>query len=148
MWRCIFATIIINKSLIFSSISAEVTLKIEPKDCRLLTAHKPDADVAYRPGVDVAGKAVAPADLPASSSSALARHLEDSISFQVILDDHNLTLRPPQGGGAANAGLTGEMILGIITVKDGRAMLDGVPLDGGSTDRLIAFCRTQGQGEK
>ena len=37
---------------------------IVTRDCLPLQAHQPDDDVAYRPGVDVNGKPVVPADLP------------------------------------------------------------------------------------
>ncbi len=36
-----------------------------PPECRLLPEHKPAADVAYQPGVDVHGKPVVPADINA-----------------------------------------------------------------------------------
>ena len=42
---------------------AESTL---PPECRFLQAHKPSNDVAYKPGVDVHGKPVVPADLNAA----------------------------------------------------------------------------------
>ena len=38
-------------------------LSVKPDDCAALVAHVPDDDVAYRPGVDVRGNKVAPADL-------------------------------------------------------------------------------------
>ncbi len=40
-----------------------ITVQISERDCRWLTRHVPAEDVAYRPGVDVRGRAVAPADL-------------------------------------------------------------------------------------
>lgn len=36
-----------------------------PPECRLLPEHKPNADVAYQPGVDVKGRNVVPADINA-----------------------------------------------------------------------------------
>lgn len=37
-----------------------------PPECRFLEAHKPSKDAAYKPGVDVRGKPVVPADINAA----------------------------------------------------------------------------------
>ena len=42
------------------------TITVAPSACQALTAHTPADDAAYRPGVDVIGNTVAPADLNAS----------------------------------------------------------------------------------
>ena len=42
------------------------TITVAPSACQALTAHTPADDAAYRPGVDVDGNTVAPADLNAS----------------------------------------------------------------------------------
>lgn len=39
------------------------TITVSPSACQALTAHTAADDVAYKPGVDVAGNDVAPADL-------------------------------------------------------------------------------------
>ncbi|PZO88054.1 MAG: hypothetical protein DI626_02605 [Micavibrio aeruginosavorus] len=44
-----------------------------PPECRMIVKHIPDADVAYQEGVDVHGKAVAPADLNASPMADIAK---------------------------------------------------------------------------
>ena len=41
-------------------------ITVTSDDCAAITAHEPADDVAYEPGVDVNGDAVAPADLNAS----------------------------------------------------------------------------------
>ncbi len=41
-------------------------ITVTSDDCAAVTAHEPADDVAYQPGVDVNGNAVAPADLNAS----------------------------------------------------------------------------------
>ncbi|MEC9345156.1 MAG: hypothetical protein VYB54_02945 [Pseudomonadota bacterium] len=40
------------------------TVVIDHPECRFVEIHRPAPDVVYRPGVDVHGKPVAPADLP------------------------------------------------------------------------------------
>jgi hypothetical protein len=52
-------------SLILFPVSA-FAQEVVPPECRLLPDHKPQADVAYQPGVDVRGKAVVPADINAT----------------------------------------------------------------------------------
>lgn len=54
--------------------AAPKTWPAEPdpeETCRLVEIHRPDADVAYQPGVDANGNAVAPADLPGSGGITL-----------------------------------------------------------------------------
>lgn len=53
--------------------------------CRLVPIHTPAADVAYQPGVDVDGNAVAPADLP--SSGAITLPAEIGIDLRIPLAD-------------------------------------------------------------
>lgn len=53
--------------LLFSPIASAQDIVSEiPPECRLLPDHKPSADVAYKPGVDVHGKSVVPADINAT----------------------------------------------------------------------------------
>ncbi len=57
--------------LLTSPSLAADTIVTQTSKCRMITRHVPDADVAYRPGQDeVAGKPVAPADLPADLDRA------------------------------------------------------------------------------
>ncbi|MDF1719481.1 MAG: hypothetical protein P1U65_02285 [Minwuia sp.] len=53
--------------------------------CRLVPVHKPAADVAYQPGVDVNGDAVAAADLP--SSGGITLPAEIGIDLRIPLAD-------------------------------------------------------------
>ena len=47
---------------------AEPLIVIDIDDCRHIVAHQAAPDVAYQPGRDARGRAVAPADLPSSGS--------------------------------------------------------------------------------
>jgi hypothetical protein len=47
------------------------TVIVEEGRCRFVEVHRPAPDVAYRPGVDVNGNAVAPADLGGGNAVAL-----------------------------------------------------------------------------
>src|SRR3546814_18740413 len=46
--------------------AGSLTTSITEDDCARLVPHVPAPDVEYRPGVDAAGRPVAPADLPGS----------------------------------------------------------------------------------
>lgn len=66
--------------------------------CRLVPIHKPAADVAYQPGVDVNGNAVAPADLP--SSGAISVPDDIGIDLRIPLVDVLGAATPPFLGDA------------------------------------------------
>lgn len=78
-------------------------------------SHRPDADVNYVPGVDVRGKAVAPADLNDHSSM-----VPDVIKIPVTLD-----LAERLGGGLP-AGTLMESEIAMIEIHgDGRVLMNG-----------------------
>ena len=56
--------------------------RITKRDCRRVLRHQPSGDVAYKPGVDARGKAVAPADL----SGGFKMVLPDVFEFNVTKD--------------------------------------------------------------
>lgn len=65
---CVLSTLLTALSAQAEQIELSRTSK-----CTTLTRHVPDADVTYRPGADsVAGKPVAPADLPADLAGGAA----------------------------------------------------------------------------
>jgi hypothetical protein len=90
----------------------------------------PPAD--YKPGVDVDGHAVAPANLP---SGAPPPALEN---FPIEIDA-KLTQRfnvPAQ-----SRLFRGKAIVGLVTVRDGRAYFNGEPIGDNERDLMIAACR-------
>lgn len=50
--------------------TAQVTAEDKPVECRLIAKHTPNDDVTYQPGIDVYGRAVAPATLNAQTIEA------------------------------------------------------------------------------
>lgn len=102
--------------------------------CARLEIYQPAPDVAYQPGVDVAGNPVAPADLPGSSNLdfglddvaidpriPLARFVGDPMAKQPVL-------------GAA------EIDLGPINFREGRPYLGDRPLRSEEEHALAAEC--------
>lgn len=102
--------------------------------CRYLPRHKPAADVAYEPGVDVRGNQVAPADLPGSAGAMPAERFDIPVTLDFA---RRMGLAAP--GGAA---LPGTAELGRLTVQGNRLLFNGQPLSGAAESDLIALCRT------
>lgn len=98
-------------------------------------AHLNDAPgVAYTPGVDVDGNAVAPADLPGGNSA-----LDQALASAPIKITVDLQKR---FGIPANANLfQGESQIGYVTIQDGKAYLDGQPLNTAEQGLLATACK-------
>lgn len=80
---------------ISSAVMAQVEITPTTK-CRINARHIPDADVTYRPGQDVvAGKPVAPADLPADLEGS-AGSVTVPQNFEIEIDA-NLGANAPDG---------------------------------------------------
>jgi hypothetical protein len=98
-------------------------------------AHVNDAPgVAYTPGADVDGNAVAPADLP-GSSTALSQALA-SAPIKITVD-----LQRRFGIPANSRLFQGEAQIGYVTVQDGKAYLDGQPLNVAEQGLLATACK-------
>ncbi|MBX6368519.1 MAG: hypothetical protein IRZ04_11075 [Rhodospirillales bacterium] len=113
---------------------AAQTLVVRPEICAALTTHVPDPGVAYQPGLDARGGKVAPADLagfggPSFNEVALQLTPDLKKRLGIKLDE---TLFP------------GGVELGYVTVRDGRAYYNGVPLAEGSEAALASLCRGRG----
>lgn len=108
------------------------TIVLTEAQCAGLVQHQPAADVAYKPGVDVKGRAVAPADL---SASQIALPKEYSIPITVDLQKRLGIPADP------NQYQTSDFTVGTVTLKEGRAYFNGKPLQDDSTARLAALCQ-------
>lgn len=71
-----------------------IRIVITKVDCSRLIRHMPSADVAYQPGIDAQGRAVAPADAPGSATDALPGLVPDVLEFPITIN--------PVGYGARN----------------------------------------------
>lgn len=108
------------------------TIRISRTDCQRLVEHKARDDVAYRPGVDVRGRKVVPAEGP--DAPDMSDLVPDMLEFSVALN--------PLKGGAARFGET-SLTVGVVRfdMKTRRATLGGVPLTRGDTATLLEECR-------
>lgn len=99
---------------------------VELAECKTLTEHVPQADVAYQPGVDVEGNAVVPADVNAASFE-----LPDIMTIPLSVDLMQRLPDPPEGVEAYGS-------LGFLEVyKDGRILYEGQDW----TRQVYAICR-------
>ncbi len=115
-------------------------VRISRDDCQRLTRHEPSADVAYQPGRDVRGRAVAPAELGGSSGF----RMPDEISIAIGFD-----LRKKFGlPGAGNPNLyTGDATVGTVTVdQQERARFNGQPLSAIEQEEIAHACYKRGGG--
>ena len=99
--------------------------------CAAVVEHTPSPDVAYRPGVDVTGRPVVPADL-----NAPALDLPQELSFEITVP-----MRPRDARHFGRNAYFGEALVGFLTLHaDGTMSFNGRPLDGGSQAALHAAC--------
>lgn len=102
-------------------------LSVKPDDCAALVAHVPDDDVAYRPGVDVRGNKVAPADL-----NQIGRidydtdHIIITIGHPLIAIDGELgdQDRFVAGGGRIDV-FGADLDVGAVTLRGGEVYFNG-----------------------
>lgn len=103
--------------------------------CRRLTRHVPAPDVEYRPGVDVHGRPVAPADLPGSAG------VQPSIPIDLPL---SIDLARRMGIALPSVPRLPDDVTAVwLSVVGDRLYLNGQPIDPGAEDRLYAYCRAR-----
>ncbi|MBY0428677.1 MAG: hypothetical protein K2Q32_05610, partial [Alphaproteobacteria bacterium] len=99
-----------------------------------------------KPGVDVHGKKVVPADI----TPPIDYGLENSFSLRLTTDAvHAFGLNVPtlhSNNPYADpnaAGVTTDTAFGFITLKHGKAYLNGKPLDPAGQSQLAILCKSQ-----
>lgn len=120
--------------------AAPVRITITKLDCSRLVRHLPAPDVAYKPGVDVHGKAVAPADLPGSGANAVPNLIPEVLEIP-------LNVKPMQGKAYATNGLDDtNMSLGTVryNLATGNFTINGQPLGDPEQQALAEACAKRG----
>lgn len=102
---------------------------IDLQACRQLVEHKPDADVAYQPGVDVNGNPVVEADLNPSPVK-----VPEKVTFDITVDMAKYL------GITAPAGLEGQAKMGTVAYEDGVLTFNGEPMEGPAVAALREIC--------
>lgn len=103
-------------------LSADGHATLSADVCAGLTPSVPGAE--YVPGVDVEGRSVAPADLPGPAP--------------LPIKNLAITLRH---GTAVAGGHGNGSIIGLVTVRDGRAYFNDAPLAADDQAAMAAACR-------
>ncbi len=101
---------------------------IAERDCRRLERHVPAPDVAYRPGVDVRGRPVVPADLAPPPAI-----VPDRLTILLGVDLQRRLGLPRD--------LIADLPLGVIEIENGQALFNGRPLAADDAAALAAACR-------
>ncbi|MDG2270153.1 MAG: hypothetical protein P8M28_07050 [Alphaproteobacteria bacterium] len=122
---------------LFSAVSvpvyAQTTVRITDSDCSQLVTHVAALDVNYRPGVDVNGNAVAPADLNAQPQISVP----DVISIPVTIDlATNLGINTPF--------LARPTVGEVQITRDGRVSFNGQPIGDSAQHELAKRCQQVG----
>jgi hypothetical protein len=122
----------------FSAASAalanDVKLLISEQDCRWLVIHVADDSISYKPGVDVRGKPVMPADLPDNSKL----DLQDQLLLNL-----DIPLRTFLGRRQAGRLASAEVNVGQVSIDtDSRDVYyNGQPVSDAGRRDLIDACR-------
>ncbi len=110
----------------------KATVAITGADCARLVEHVPDPDMAYRPGVDVYGREVAPADLGGAPRVELA---------ETVLIDIEVDLLARFGIPANEVLFDPDAEVGEVAYRDGRFTFNGQPLQDQAQAELAARCK-------
>jgi len=101
--------------------------------CRALQRHEPRDDMTFRPGIDVSGRPVAPADLGGGSGLGLP----NEISFDLTVRLADFLREPPRGIGDSVART------GRIDVKGNDVTFNCLPMTGPAVAEIVALCQVQ-----
>lgn len=111
------------------------TITVKASDCQRLVKHQPSADVAYKPGVDVNGNPVAPADLPGSVTIKTPTEVTFNVTYD-LLSNFGVT---------ADTALAprGEAVVGEVKydLLSGALTFNGERLDDAETAALSELCK-------
>jgi hypothetical protein len=116
---------------------AATKVQVTGIDCRrLFIEHRPSADVAYKPGVDVNGKPVASADLNPTPQIKVP----ETVAFDIAVDLTRFGVPATSKLFQPNVKL-GEV---RMDVASGRVLYNGEPLGNPELEALREACRQQG----
>ncbi len=107
-------------------------VRIDRGDCLRLSAHRPAADVEYRPGVDVRGRPVAAADIGGGSQLATG-----PITIPIEID---LAHRH----GVAAGRYTANAEVGTVTLRGRQVLFNGQPMSDFDQSLVAQACHAAG----
>ncbi len=116
----------------------KAAVTITRADCARLVEHLPAPDVAYQPGVDAYGRAVAGADLNSGTQIQVPETLHIPIEIDLL----------ERFGIPANPALyDADVPVGEVVYRDGRLTFEGQPLQDEAAAELSKRCQKIMQGK-
>ena len=123
--------------------AAAADIPFSPKDCQQLVRHVPSADVEYKPGVDVHGNAVAPADVGGGYQLDLPQTIDIQIGVD-LADRLGLQDAKKQGSTTPTRRVmpfSGYAPLGTLSIKGNDAYWNGNRIASQDEAVLAEACR-------
>ncbi len=108
------------------------TVLVDGEACLALVRHQPDADVAFRPGLDVSGRQVVPAEL----AGATRIDIPETIRFPLTIN-----LAPELGDSLGGFAPDTQVALGEIAIRGSDVFFNGQRLVGQDEALLAEACR-------
>jgi len=129
-----------------AALADEGFVRVTRADCDRITRHVPGADVAYRPGVDPRGRAVAPAEL--GGETGRIDVAPDSIRIPITRPLRQFFGVPGNTAqfetrGARVAPFAAEAEIGVVTIREGRAYFNDTSLADPAAHAIAEACRQQ-----
>ncbi len=125
----IIALLALISAVFGTSPSMAATATVTAETCAQLTEHVADADVTYRPGVDVDGNAVASATI--GGGFQVKPPTEIKIPIQI------------SPGPGSSLYSTSDTTVGTVTYKNGRVYYNGRPVQDEEAARISRLCQQQ-----
>lgn len=116
------------------------TLVVTEEQCRQVVGHRPAADVAYQPGVDVYGRKVAPAEVDGGANRI---DLPEEFDIAIGVDIQNR-----RGVDQSGRPFEATLPVGTVTVKGDRFFFNGKEFGSDARLRLEQACRDFMAGKK
>ena len=132
----------VSLAVLLPATAAAEYVPITPDDCARIVAHVPAPDVAYRPGVDVDGNAVAPADLDDVGRLDLDGEdvvVEIAVPLRAFPGTVNDQIEFEAEGGAIDR-FDAAAQVGAVTVRDGNVYFNGRLISKPDLKRYAAVC--------
>lgn len=115
------------------------TVVVTAATCEALATYVPAPDVNYRPGVDVNGNPVAPADLGGTPQIKVPEDIVVTITVELA---RTLGIPAfPDPAHPQNDIYKPEASIGVVTYKDGRFAFNGQPLQSDAEAELAKLCQ-------
>jgi hypothetical protein len=128
-----------------ADISNSAAVEIDADACRYVTQHVPSPDTEYVGGVDADGKPVAPADLAPTTQLKFPSTVAIPVTSNLA---RMLGRLPPASGTAPGAGYRADVLVGMVSLVEGRLYFNGQPIGDDPDIELAALCRNAARNHK